>query len=248
MSVLRSVFKRSSFIRYSNSYINNINKRSFAAAIGGSAPSFTATAVVNGRFENINLEDYKGKWVVLFFYPLDFTFVCPTEITEFSDRISEFKDRKCEVLGGSIDSQFTHLAWIETPRSKGGLGNDLNIPLIADLSRDISSSYGCLQSDGVTVRATYIIDDKGIVRHISLNDRAVGRSVDEILRLIDAFQYTSKYGEVCPVNWQPGQSTLKADPYEKLPFFEATNQEINENDNNDNIDNSLKDEHEEKLQ
>ena len=196
------------------------SKRTFAAAIGGTAPGFTATAVVSGRFETINLEDYKGKWVVLFFYPLDFTFVCPTELTEFSDRQPEFAERKCQILGASVDSQFTHLAWMETPRVKGGLGNTLNYPLIADLSRDISSSYGCLQSDGVTVRATYIIDDKGIVRHISLNDRAVGRSVDEILRLVDAFQFTAKHGEVCPVNWEPGSDAMKADPYEKLAYFE----------------------------
>eukprot|EP01083_Nonionella_stella_P191473 708666_1 len=201
-------------------YAKQLQSRSFAAAIGGTAPSFTATAVVNGRFETINLEDYKGKWVVLFFYPLDFTFVCPTEILEFSDRHQDFSDRKCDILAASIDSQFTHLAWIQTPKEQGGLGGSLNIPIIADLSRDISSSYGCLQSDGVTVRATYIIDDKGIVRHISLNDRAVGRSIDEILRLVDAFQYTQKYGEVCPVNWTPGSDTMKADPYEKLIYFE----------------------------
>merc|ERR1719411_1359517 len=198
----------------------SLQRRTFAAQIGGTAPSFQATAVVGGRFETINLEDYKGKWVVLFYYPLDFTFVCPTELTEFSDRYMEFADRKCQVLGASVDSQFTHLAWMETPRVTGGLGNTLNYPLIADLSRDISSSYGCLQSDGVTVRATYIIDDKGIVRHISLNDRAVGRSVDEILRLVDAFQYTAKYGEVCPVGWIPGNDAMKADPVEKLTYSE----------------------------
>eukprot|EP01083_Nonionella_stella_P088717 247448_1 len=198
-------------------------QRNFAAAIGGTAPAFTATAVVNGRFETINLEDYKGKWVVLFFYPLDFTFVCPTEILEFSDRNGEFQGRGCSVLGASIDSQFTHLAWTETSRETGGLGGALSIPLIADLSRDISSSYGCLQSDGVTVRATYIIDDKGIVRHISLNDRAVGRSVDEVLRLVDGFQYAAKYGEVCPVGWKPGAESMKADPYEKLAYFESKN-------------------------
>ena len=225
-------------------YLSNFNLRTFAAAIGGTAPSFTATAVVNGRFETINVEDYRGKWVVLFFYPLDFTFVCPTEITELSDRYQEFQDRKCEILGGSIDSQFTHLAWIETPKSKGGLGGveNMKIPLIADLSRDISSSYGCLQSDGVTVRATYIIDDKGIVRHISLNDRAVGRSVDEILRLVDAFQYTAKYGEVCPVNWKPNNPTMKADPYEKVSYFEN-----NDKENNKSLQDK-KDESDEKLQ
>merc|ERR1712087_805812 len=158
--------------------------------------------------------------VVLFFYPLDFTFVCPTEILEFSDRAAEFQDKGCHVLGASIDSQFTHLAWMETPRLQGSLGDKLAYPLIADLSRDIASSYGCLQSDGVTVRATYIIDDKGIVRHISLNDRAVGRSVDEILRLVDAFQFAAKHGEVCPVGWEPGSDSMKADPYEKLAYFE----------------------------
>lgn len=203
-----------------SSQTSTLSRRCFAAAIGGTAPGFTATAVVQGRFETINLEDYKGKWVVLFFYPLDFTFVCPTELTEFSDRHGEFSERKCEVLGASVDSQFTHLAWMETPRLQGGLGDKLAYPLIADLSRDIASSYGCLQSDGVTVRATYIIDDKGIVRHISLNDRAVGRSVDEILRLVDAFQFAAKHGEVCPAGWKPGAPAMKADPYEKLAYFQ----------------------------
>ncbi|ETO28565.1 thioredoxin-dependent peroxidase [Reticulomyxa filosa] len=171
------------------------------------APSFSATAVIDKKFSTIKLQDYKGKYLVLFFYPLDFTFVCPTEIIEFSDRVKEFKELDCEVIGASIDSHFSHLAWIETPREKGGLG-EMNIPLLADITGKISKDYDCMSDEGFTVRATYIIDSKGKVRHISLTDTSVGRSVDEVLRLVEAFQYTDHYGEVCPAGWKEGGKTV----------------------------------------
>eukprot|EP00483_Globobulimina_turgida_P012118 UN12140 len=224
-------------------YLHQIQRS--MASIGAAAPTFSATAVVNGKFETIKLDDYQNKWVVLFFYPLDFAFVCPTEIIEFNDNKDKFKELNCSIIGASVDSQFTHLAWIDTERKNGGLGS-IDIPLISDLSRDISSAYGCLQPDGVTVRATYIIDDKGIVRHISLNDRPVGRNVNEILRLIQGFQHALKHGDVCPVNWNPGDLVIKPDPYEKLKYFQEVNEtkddETSSNDDSDDndVDNAKK--------
>jgi alkyl hydroperoxide reductase subunit AhpC len=145
-----------------------------------------------------------GKYVVLFFYPLDFTFVCPTEIIQFSDRAKEFRDINCEIVGLSIDSQFTHMEYTKKDRKTGGLGK-MDIPLVADVTKDIARRYGCLidhgEDNGVAFRATYIIDGNGIVRHISISDLPVGRNVDETLRLVKAFQYTDEFGEVCPASW-----------------------------------------------
>ena len=184
-----------------------------------SAPAFSATAVVNGEFKKVSLSDYKGKWVVLFFYPLDFTFVCPTEIIAFSDRAAEFRSRRCEVIGCSIDSEYSHLAWINTPRNKGGLGK-MEIPLLADLTKSIAKSYGVLlEDDGVALRGLFIIDPKGILRQITVNDLPVGRNVDEVLRLVDAFQFTDEHGEVCPANWSKGAATMKADPKGSQEYF-----------------------------
>jgi len=155
-----------------------------------------------------------GKYVVLFFWPLDFTFVCPTEIVQFSDRAKEFRDIGCEVLGCSIDSQFTHMEYTKKDRKKGGLGK-MEIPLIADVTKDIARSYGCLIEDGddagVAFRGTYIIDKNQVLRHISISDLPVGRNVDETLRLVKAFQYTDEFGEVCPAQWTPGKKTMHAD-------------------------------------
>ena len=165
--------------------------------------------------KKIKLTDYKGKYFVLFFYPLDFTFVCPTEIIQFSDRAKEFRDIGCEIVGCSIDSAFTHMEYTKKDRKKGGIGK-MDIPLIADVTKSIAKSYGCLveskDDEGVAYRATYIVDDKGILRHMTVSDLPVGRSVDETLRLVKAFQYTDKYGEVCPANWKPGAATMVADP------------------------------------
>ena len=160
------------------------------------APDFTATAVVGkGDFQKVSLSDYRGKWVVLFFYPLDFTFVCPTEIQEFSRRHDEFKNLNAVVLGASVDSEHSHKAWINN-----GLGQ-LNYPLLADLTKEISRKYGALLEDkGIATRATFIIDDKGVIQHASYNSPDVGRSVAEILRLLQAAQT----GERCPAEWKPG--------------------------------------------
>jgi len=190
------------------------------ARISKPAPDFTAAAVVKGKFEDVTLSSYKGKYVVLFFYPLDFTFVCPTEIIAFNDRVAEFRKINTEVIAASVDSKFTHLAWINTPRAQGGLG-EMDIPIISDLTRQISRDYGVmLEDEGHTLRGLFIIDDKGVLRQITMNDLPVGRSVDETLRLVQAFQYTDEHGEVCPANWTPGKDTMKPDPSGKLEYFE----------------------------
>jgi alkyl hydroperoxide reductase subunit AhpC len=186
-----------------------------AVLVTKEAPDFTAQAVVNGEFKTINLSDYRGKYVVLFFYPLNFTFVCPTEIVAFSDRADEFKKRGVEVLGVSVDSRFSHLAWINTPRNKGGLGQ-LNYPLVEDLTKQISRDYGVLLDSGVALRGLFLIDTGGVVRHATINDLPLGRSVDEVLRVVDALQHFEKHGEVCPADWKPGKKALdpkKADEY-----------------------------------
>ncbi|KAG8190929.1 hypothetical protein JTE90_002536 [Oedothorax gibbosus] len=183
------------------------------------APDFHGTAVVNGSFKDISLGDYKGKYLVLFFYPLDFTFVCPTEIIAFSERVDEFKKINCEVVACSTDSHFSHLAWINTPRKEGGLGK-MNIPLLADKTTKISQAYGVYKEDaGLTFRGLFIIDGDGKLRQITINDLPVGRSVDETLRLVQAFQYTDKHGEVCPAGWKPGDATMKPDPEGSKAYF-----------------------------
>ncbi|KAI5633888.1 ahpC/TSA family domain-containing protein [Phthorimaea operculella] len=184
------------------------------------APEWEATAVVNGDFTQLSLSSFKGKYLVFFFYPLDFTFVCPTEILAFSERINEFRQINTEVVACSVDSHFTHLAWINTPRREGGLGK-INIPLLSDLTHSIAKDYGVYLEDlGHTLRGLFIIDDKGILRQITMNDLPVGRSVDETLRLVQAFQYTDKHGEVCPAGWKPGQDTIIPNPDEKKKYFE----------------------------
>ncbi|XP_058864122.1 peroxiredoxin-1-like isoform X1 [Acipenser ruthenus] len=189
------------------------------AKIGKPAPHFEATAVVDGQFKDIKLSDYRGKYVVFFFYPLDFTFVCPTEITAFSDRVSDFKKINCEVIAASTDSQFSHLAWINTPRKQGGLGS-MKIPLLADLSQSISRDYGVLKEDeGIAYRGLFVIDDKGILRQITVNDLPVGRSVDETLRLVQAFQFSDQHGEVCPAGWKPGSDTIVPNVEKSKEYF-----------------------------
>ncbi|EFN81425.1 peroxiredoxin 1 [Harpegnathos saltator] len=186
------------------------------------APAFSGTAVINGQFKDINLSDYKGKYVVLFFYPLDFTFVCPTEIVAFSDRAQEFNDIGCQVIAASTDSHYSHLAWVNTPRKQGGLG-EMNIPLLADKSFKISRDYGVLDEEsGVPFRGLFIIDDKQNLRQVTINDLPVGRSVDETLRLVQAFQYTDKHGEVCPAGWKPGKKTMKPDVVGSKEYFKDT--------------------------
>jgi len=187
------------------------------------APHFQGPAVVDGVFKDISLDDYKGKYLVLFFYPLDFTFVCPTEIIAFSDRVKEFRKIGCEVVACSTDSQFSHLAWCERPRKKGGLG-EMDIPLLADKSMAISRAYGVLkEEDGISFRGLFIIDPEQKLRQITINDLPVGRSVDETLRLVEAFQFTDEHGEVCPAGWKPGDATMKADPKGSQEYFNQSN-------------------------
>ncbi|KAG5678956.1 hypothetical protein PVAND_008574 [Polypedilum vanderplanki] len=196
-----------------------------APALQKPAPEFKATAVVNGSFKEISLADYKGKYLVLFFYPLDFTFVCPTEIIAFSERVDDFRKINCEIVGVSTDSHFTHLAWINTPRKEGGLGN-ITYPLLADKSMEISKAYGVLdEASGIPFRGLFIIDGNQNLRQITMNDLPVGRSVDETLRLVEAFQYTDTHGEVCPAGWSKDKNsaTMVPDPTRSKDYFRAVN-------------------------
>jgi peroxiredoxin (alkyl hydroperoxide reductase subunit C) len=173
------------------------------------APDFTATAVMpDNTFAELRLSSYRGKYVLLFFYPLDFTFVCPSEIIAFDKALGKFKQKHAEVLGVSVDSHFTHLAWKNTPRNQGGLGA-IGYPLVADLNKRISEAYGVLTPGGVALRGLFLIDKEGIVRHALVNDLPLGRSIDEALRVLDALQFTEAHGEVCPANWRPGEEAMK---------------------------------------
>jgi alkyl hydroperoxide reductase subunit AhpC len=187
--------------------------------VGQPAPDFTATAVVNGQFQQIKLSQYRGKNVVLFFWPLDFTFVCPTEIVAFSDAAPKLAERNTAVLGVSVDSQYTHLAWQRTPRTEGGLGQ-VSFPMISDLTHEVSRNYGVLlEAGGVALRGLFLIDKNGVVRHMLINDLPLGRSVDEALRMVDALLHFEKHGEVCPANWRPGEKSMKPDPEGSKTFF-----------------------------
>ncbi|HEY9900663.1 MAG TPA: peroxiredoxin [Pantanalinema sp.] len=184
------------------------------------APEFKATAVVNGQFKDISLSDYKGKNVVLFFYPLDFTFVCPTEILAFSDRIQEFKSRNTEVIGISTDSHFSHLAWTNAKRAEGGL-EGLSYPLVADFTKTIATEYGVLKADeGVAFRGLFLIDKNGVIQHMVVNNLPLGRSVDETLRMVDALTHFEQHGEVCPADWKPGKATIIPDPAKSKEYFQ----------------------------
>jgi alkyl hydroperoxide reductase subunit AhpC len=191
--------------------------------VGKQAPDFKAEAVVNGEFKSINLADYKGKWKVLLFYPLDFTFVCPTEITSFSNNMAKFKELNCEVFSISTDSKFSHLAWTKQDRKEGGLGN-IKYPMIADFNKKIAESYGVLMEDaGIALRGLFIIDDKDVIQHSTINNLSVGRSVEETLRLVEAFQFTAAHGEVCPANWHKGQDSMKPSPEASKEWFKKHN-------------------------
>ena len=172
------------------------------------APDFTAEAVLaNNTFGEITLSELKGKFVLLFFYPLDFTFVCPSEILAFNAKVEEFKKKNCELIGVSVDSKFSHFAWKNTAIENGGIG-DIQYPLVADITKDIARSYGVLFDNAVALRGLFLIDDKGIIRHAVVNDLPLGRSVNEALRMLDALQYHEKHGEVCPANWREGDDAM----------------------------------------
>jgi len=176
------------------------------------APDFTADAVLpDNSFAQITLSSFKGKNVVLFFYPLDFTFVCPSEILAFNKKLDEFKKRNTEVIGVSVDSKFTHLAWKNTKLEDGGIGN-IQYTLVSDLNKNIAREYGILFGEAVALRGLFLIDTKGIIRHAVINDLPLGRSVNEALRMVDALQFHEKNGEVCPAGWNKGKQAMKADP------------------------------------
>jgi len=173
------------------------------------APDFTANAVMpDNSFGSITLSVLKGKYVVLFFYPLDFTFVCPSEILAFNKRVAEFKEKNCELIGVSVDSRFTHLAWKNTAIENGGIGN-IQYPLVEDLNKEIAKSYGILLGGSVALRGLFLIDTKGVVRHAVINDLPLGRNVDEALRMLDALQFTETHGDVCPANWKQGDEAME---------------------------------------
>ncbi len=177
------------------------------------APDFTATAVMpdNTFNEKFSLSDLRGKYVVLFFYPLDFTFVCPTELLAFDHRVKEFEKRNVQVIGCSVDSHFSHLAWKNTPVDQGGIGN-VQYPLVADLTKDIARDYDVLLPDGIALRGSFLIDRDGVVRHQVVNDLPLGRNIDEMLRMVEALQYTEEHGEVCPAGWQEGAPAMDPTP------------------------------------
>ncbi len=174
------------------------------------APDFTATAVMpdNSFKDDFRLADFRGKYVLLFFYPLDFTFVCPSEILAFNRAVNEFQENHCQLIGVSIDSAYSHLAWKKTKINDGGIG-DIQYPLVADLDKSISKSYEVLLDVGIALRGLFLIDREGIVRHQVVNDLPLGRSVDEALRVLHALQFTEKHGDVCPANWKKGDEAMK---------------------------------------
>lgn len=193
--------------------------------VGKKAPDFTAKAVIKGGeiVDSFTLSQFKGKYVVLFFYPLDFTFVCPTELLEFQDKLKDFESRGVQVIGVSVDSEFSHWKWLQTPTKDGGI-KGVTYPLVADISKTISQNYDVLAGDWdynedgslkfngapVAYRGTFLIDKAGIVRHQVINDLPLGRNIDEAIRMVDALQFTEEHGEVCPAGWQKGKKGMKA--------------------------------------
>lgn len=188
--------------------------------VGKQAPAFSAKAVVNDQIiDRFELEDFKGKYVILFFYPLDFTFVCPTELHAFQEKHQDFLKRGAEVVGCSVDSQFSHFAWLSMPKNQGGI-QGVNYPLVADLNKSISRDYEVLkEEEGVAYRGLFLIDKEGVIRHQLINDLPLGRSVDEALRMLDALIYFEKNGEVCPANWKNGEKAMKPDQEGLVSYF-----------------------------
>jgi peroxiredoxin (alkyl hydroperoxide reductase subunit C) len=190
-----------------------------AVLVNKPAPDFTAPAVVNKEFQDITLSSFRGKKnVVLFFYPLDFTFVCPTELHAFQEKLNDFKAKNTEVLAVSVDSKFSHLAWLNTSRDEGGI-EGVTYPVISDIHKSIARDYDVLHEDGVALRATFLIDKKGVVRQQTVNDLPLGRNIDEMLRLVDALAFHEKHGEVCPANWTEGKKAMRADQQGLKDYF-----------------------------
>lgn len=192
--------------------------------VGKNAPSFTTKAVVNGHIvDHFSLEQYRGKNVVFFFYPLNFTFVCPTELHAFQERLSEFEERNTQVIACSVDSPYCHHAWLNTPKNKGGI-QGITYPIVSDLSKKICRDYDVLlEKEGIAFRGLFLIDPNGVVRHQVINDLPLGRSVDEVLRMVDALNFFEAHGEVCPANWQQGKKSMQAS-FEGVESYFATAQ------------------------
>jgi peroxiredoxin 2/4 len=191
--------------------------------VGKSAPNFRTKGVVDGNIlENMSLKDYLGKYVFFFFYPLDFTFVCPTELHAFQEILPEFKKRDAEIIGCSVDSPFSHLAWSQTPKNRGGI-QGITYPLLSDLNKEIARGFGVLNEEkGVSLRAQFLVDPKGIIRHSLINDLEIGRSASEALRLLDALIHCEKYGEVCPANWRNGDRAMTPTQEGVVHFFKES--------------------------
>ena len=175
--------------------------------VGKKAPGFTCDAVVNKQIKNVSLSDYDGKYKILFFYPLDFTFVCPTEIHALQEQLQEFKDLNVEVLGISVDSVYSHLAWLNTPKISGGI-EGVTFTLLSDIKKTISQDYEILQEDGVALRGVFLLDKENIVQSVGINNLSLGRSIPELIRLVQALQHTEKHGQVCPANWKSGSKSM----------------------------------------
>ncbi len=179
--------------------------------VGRKAPEFNVPAVVNGTtfVDSCSLSFYRGKYVVLFFYPLDFTFVCPTELHAFQEKLEEFKKRNVEVIAVSVDSKFSHLAWLQTPRNRGGI-EGVTYTILSDINKDVTKAYDVLVEDaGIAYRGLFLIDREGVVKYQVVNDLGLGRNVDEVIRMVDALQFTEEFGEVCPANWNKGDKAMK---------------------------------------
>lgn len=190
--------------------------------VGKEAPDFQAKAVIERNIVDFSLKSLRGQYTVLFFYPLDFTFVCPTELHAFQEKLEEFEKRGTQVVGCSVDSAYSHLAWLNTPKHKGGI-EGVDYPLVADLNKKIAKQYGVLNDEaGIAYRGLFLIDQQGIIRHQTINDLPIGRSVDEVLRVIDALIYVEKHGEVCPANWNTGKKSMRADSEGLQQYFACT--------------------------
>lgn len=195
--------------------------------VGKPAPDFTAAAVMadNTIKEDFKLSDYRGKHVILFFYPLDFTFVCPSEIIAFDHRLEQFRKHNTQVIGVSVDSEFTHLAWRNTPIEKGGIGQ-VGFPLVADITKSIARNYGVLTDEAVALRGTFLIDKDGVVQHEMVNNLPLGRNIDETIRMVVSLQFHEKFGEVCPANWQEGEPGMKPTPAGVAEYLTSHAQEL----------------------
>ncbi|MCY3974540.1 MAG: peroxiredoxin [Simkaniaceae bacterium] len=191
--------------------------------IGKKAPRFTAKAVVNGNIvPDFSLSSFSGKYVLFFFYPLDFTFVCPTELHAFQERIEEFERRNTEVVGCSVDSPFSHLAWVNTPKKRGGI-EGVTYPIVSDINKTIAEGYGVLhEEEGIAFRGLFLIDREGVIRHMLVNDLPIGRSVDEAIRVLDALLFHEEHGEVCPADWHRGETSMQPTAQGLTDYFDRT--------------------------